>query len=89
MVEACRTAASAIGDGVKRPVAAELENITVTRRSVAAACDLPAGSVITRSSLVALRPGTGIPAANLDALVGRTLARDVRRFRLLEPEDLD
>jgi N,N'-diacetyllegionaminate synthase len=88
LVSQCRAAAAAIGDGVKRPVAAELENIVVTRRSVAAAHDLSAGSVLTRSSLVALRPGTGIPAANLDALVGRTLVRDVRRFHLLAPEDL-
>ena len=77
LVAACRAAAAAIGDGVKRPVAAELENIAFTRRSVAAAHDLPAGSVITRSSLVALRPGTGIPAASLESLVGRTLAREV------------
>jgi sialic acid synthase SpsE len=88
MVLACRTASEAIGDGVKRPVAAELENISVTRRSVAAADDLPAGSVLTRSSLVALRPGTGIPAASLESLVGRTLARAVPRFTLLAPEDL-
>jgi N,N'-diacetyllegionaminate synthase len=88
MVLACRAASAAVGDGVKRPVAAELENISVTRRSVAAADDLPAGSVLTRSSLVALRPGTGIPAASLESLVGRTLARPVRRFRLLAPEDL-
>lgn len=88
LVAACRAAAAAVGDGIKRPVAAELENIAATRRSVAAADDLPAGSVLTRSSLVALRPGTGIPAASLESLVGRTLARDVRRFHLLAAEDL-
>jgi sialic acid synthase SpsE len=88
LVAQCRRAASAIGDGIKRPVAAELENIAVTRRSVAAADDLAAGSVLTRSALVALRPGTGIPAADLDTLVGRTLVRDVQRFHLLAPEDL-
>lgn len=88
LVRQCRVAATAVGDGIKRPVAAELDNIAVTRRSVAAADDLPAGSVLTRSSLVALRPGTGIPVANLDSLVGRTLVRDVRRFQLLVPDDL-
>jgi N,N'-diacetyllegionaminate synthase len=88
LVVQCRAAVAAMGDGVKRPVAAELENIAVTRRSVAAAHDLPAGSVLTRSSLVALRPGTGIPAADLDTLVGRTLVRDVQRFHLFALEDL-
>lgn len=88
LVEACRTAAAAIGDGLKRPVDAELENLPVVRRSVAAAVDLPAGAVLTRSALVALRPGTGIPAARLDDLVGRELARDVEHLQLLAPEDL-
>ena len=88
LVEGCRTAQAAIGDGIKRPADAELENARVVRRSLAAALDLPAGSVIARSSLVALRPGTGIPAARLDELVGRELARDVERFHLLAPEDL-
>jgi N,N'-diacetyllegionaminate synthase len=88
LVVACRAAAAAIGDGVKRPVEAELANAPVVRRSVAAAEDLAAGSILTRSALVALRPGTGIPAASLDELVGRELARDVHRFHLLAPEDL-
>jgi N,N'-diacetyllegionaminate synthase len=88
LVVALRTAASAIGDGVKRPVEAELENMPVVRRSVAVSVDLPAGSVLTRSALVALRPGTGIPARRLEELVGRTLVRDVERFQLLAPEDL-
>ena len=85
---ACRTAAAAIGDGVKKPAEAELANLPVVRRSVAAAVDLPAGSLLTRSALVALRPGTGIPAASLEDLVGRELARDVERFQLLAVEDL-
>jgi sialic acid synthase SpsE len=88
LVRALRAATSAIGDGVKRPVEAELENMPVVRRSVAASLDLPAGATLTRSALVALRPGTGIPAGRLEELVGRTLARDVGRFQLLAPEDL-
>jgi N,N'-diacetyllegionaminate synthase len=88
LVEACRLAQVAIGDGVKKPSEAELENARIVRRSVAAAMDLPAGAVLTRSALVALRPGTGIPAASLDELVGRELARDVACFHLLVPEDL-
>jgi N,N'-diacetyllegionaminate synthase len=88
LVAALRVATVAIGDGVKRPVEAELANLPVVRRSVAASVDLPAGSVLTRSALVALRPGTGIPAGRLEELVGRTLVRDVVRFQLLSPEDL-
>jgi len=88
LVVASRTATAALGDGIKRPAEAELANALVARRSVAAALDLPAGAVLTRSSLVALRPGTGIPAAHLEQLVGRELARDIERFHLLVPEDL-
>jgi len=88
LIAACRDAAAAIGDGVKRPVEAELVNLPVVRRSVAAAADLPAGTVLSKATLLALRPGTGIPAAQLEEIVGRRLVRAVNRHQLLDPEDL-
>ncbi len=57
-------------------------------RSVVARHALPAGHVLTESDLVAKKPGTGIPAEQLGALVGRRLARPVATDQLLAVEDL-
>jgi N,N'-diacetyllegionaminate synthase len=84
LVEAVREAQASLGDGVKQPVASELENRTVVRRSLAAAHDLSAGEILTRAALTALRPATGIEPTRVDEVVGRTLARDVASGELLD-----
>jgi len=58
-------------------------------KSVVAARDLPAGTVLARADLAARKPGSGIPAERLDELVGRTLIRDVVADQLLAEEDLE
>jgi N,N'-diacetyllegionaminate synthase len=89
LVARVRRVEVALGDGVKAPTAAERENSLLVRRSVAAAADLEKGAVLTRAMLTALRPGTGIPAARIDDVVGRRLLRAVGRHELLDPADLD
>lgn len=43
----------------------------VARKSVVAACDIPAGATITADMLTAKRPGDGIPADRVTDVVGR------------------
>jgi N,N'-diacetyllegionaminate synthase len=57
-------------------------------RSLVAASDLPAGTVLTRDHLAIKKPGTGLPPEQLEATVGRTLARAVVRDQVLIAEDL-
>ena len=47
------------------------------RRSVVAACAIPAGTRITREMLTIKRPGHGIAPKLIDALVGRIAAVDI------------
>jgi len=89
LVRSVRTVEKALGDGVKQSTPSERENSDAVRRSLAAAADLPAGTVLERAMLVALRPGTGIPAAHVDEIVGRRLGRAVARHALLDPADLE
>lgn len=89
MVEALRRVESALGSGVKEPTPSERENAAIVRRSLAAASDLEAGTVLSSEVLVALRPGTGIPTAQLSEIVGRRLVRNVARHALLSPGDLE
>jgi N-acetylneuraminate synthase len=77
MVHGIRTVQSALGDGRKQPVAEELNTAAVARRSLVAACDLPAGTQLAESMIAILRPGTGLPPAALPQLIGRRLSCDV------------
>lgn len=83
MVEAVRQAEAALGDGVKRPAPCELETRAVARKSLVARERIPAGAVI-RAELVAVkRPGTGIPPADLNRVIGRRAAADIAADDLL------
>jgi N-acetylneuraminate synthase/N,N'-diacetyllegionaminate synthase len=71
LVREARVVAAALGDGVKRPVAAELPLRAVARKSVVAARPIAAGRTIAAEDLAIRRPGTGLPPAHLDRVVGR------------------
>jgi N-acetylneuraminate synthase len=55
--------------------------------SLVARTDLDAGTILGREHLATKKPGTGIPAERLNDLVGRQLARKVKRDQLLSEED--
>jgi N,N'-diacetyllegionaminate synthase len=58
-------------------------------KSVVAAIDLAAGTILQAGHLVAKKPGNGIAAGNLPDLVGRRLKRPVTKDQLLGYEDLE
>ncbi len=79
LVRHVRDVEAAIGDGQKRgPSTEEAEEMyTKARRSLVAACAIPAGTVITADMLTVKRPGTGIKPKLLDTVVGRRARRDI------------
>ena len=79
LVAHVRDVEAALGDGVKRGPSDEerVEMYAKARRSVVAACAIPAGTRITRDMLTIKRPGHGIAPKLIDALVGRTAAVDI------------
>ncbi|WP_298158976.1 N-acetylneuraminate synthase [Brevundimonas sp.] len=88
LIAGIRTVEASLGDGIKRPVEAEHEIMTVARRSLFAARDIAAGAAVTADDLIALRPGDGISAARHATVVGRTAARAVRAGTKLTDADL-
>jgi N,N'-diacetyllegionaminate synthase len=76
------------GPFAKQPLPDEQEVRRQTRQSVVARQDLAAGIMLSRDLLCLKRPGTGIPAADLDRVVGRTLTRNVQANSVLRWEDL-
>ena len=87
-VHGIRAVQSAIGDGIKRPVASELLTAAVARRSIVALRDLPAGTVVSAKDVGILRPGTGLAPSMLDVVVGARLGRAVEAHQALTVEDL-
>lgn len=87
-IAALREAASALGDGVKRPVPSEAPVRRVARRSLMLKAALPKGTRLSAAHLTAKRPGTGLPPSELASVVGRRLRRSVPADRPLSRKDL-
>lgn len=87
-VSFARTARVMIGEREKQPLDFEIEVVNAARQSVAASHDLQAGSLLQEVDLTTMRPGNGFPPSQIDELIGRKLARDVKRGGLLAIEDL-
>jgi N-acetylneuraminate synthase len=88
LVESCHNVYHAMGVRERIVTDLELEQRTKMRRSVIAKKDLKAGTTLTLDDLDAKRPGTGIPADKLEALVGKELLRDIDKDEMILEDDL-
>jgi sialic acid synthase SpsE len=77
IVEAMRQTQAALGDGIKRCLAAEAPNRTPSRRGLYAARTLRAGDVVGADDVAVLRPASQVPPSQRDALIGSVLRRDI------------
>lgn len=74
----------------KVAAAAEMEELRrLFTKSVVTVRELPAGHALSRTDLDLRKPGTGWPAARIDELVGRRLARAVPALHLVALADLE
>ena len=88
LVRGVRNIEAALGDGRKQPAVSEANTAAVARKSLVAARDLRAGTVLSNDMLAIKRPGTGLPPMLLPHLIGRTLRVDVRAGALIALEML-
>ncbi len=90
LVEGVRMIEAALANPVDKDAAAETmaPMRKLFTKSIVAARALPAGTRLVRSDLLARKPGTGIPAAEMDGIVGRELRTGVAAFDLLRLQDL-
>jgi N,N'-diacetyllegionaminate synthase len=68
------------------PAAASMRAIFF--KSIVPLADLAAGQKLTREHLGLKKPGTGIPAAQMEQVIGKTLARAVKKDVPLQMDDL-
>lgn len=73
LVNAVRIVEKALGDGIKRICRSEEEMRAVSRKSIVAAVDLPAGCALTDRDITFRRPGSGISPMQYPVLLGRSL----------------
>jgi len=88
LVQGIRMVEKALGDGCKRPAAGEADTAAAARKSLVAARDILAGTVLSLDMIAVKRPGTGLPPSMLDFVLGRKLRRDVAKDSLLTLDDL-
>ena len=74
--------------GPRRVLDCERDVRRVSRQSLVASRDLPAGHAIAAGDLTTQRPGTGMSAERYGDVLGRTLRRGVRRGDMLTAEDI-
>ena len=84
MVSAIRTVEQALGSEEKICLDVERETISLVRRSLVANCDIAKSTIITEEMLVALRPEDGIPAREIDAVIGRPSWQHFKKGAVLQ-----
>lgn len=88
MIATIRTVEAAMGDGVKAPTDAELAVRALVRRSVTAIRGIASGTLVTPDDVTLMRPGTGIPPADLNRVYGKRAVRSIAEGETLDWADL-
>jgi sialic acid synthase SpsE/sugar phosphate isomerase/epimerase len=88
LVRDIRNLELALGSGEKELSAMELQNQHVLRKSLVAATDIDAGTVITLDHVTTKGPGKGLSPQRIDELMGVTLRRDMAADDYFRQSDL-
>ena len=88
MVTAIRNIEKALGDGVKRPTARELQNKKVAQKSIHISQALPKGTMLQENHLTMKRPSGGISPMKMNLVLGRRLLKNVEEDYRLKLSDI-
>ena len=91
MVKASNEVWEALGDGVKKVEANEMNSRIVQQRSLFVKKEMKAGDILKRENIIPLRPimTDGIKPDDLDSIVGKKLCRDIRTGNYIRWEDIE
>ena len=88
LVQGIRMVEASLGHGRKEPTASEAGVAAVARKSLVAAKDIPAGTVLTEDLVCVRRPGTGLPPGMLPYVLGRKARTRIEAGALIGWETL-
>ncbi|MFC1521681.1 N-acetylneuraminate synthase [Elusimicrobiota bacterium] len=77
LVKGVRTVEAALGHGRKQRMASEMSTAAVARKSLVAARDIAAGTLITKEHVAVKRPGTGLPPYMEAEIIGRITKKHI------------
>ncbi len=84
LVRSIRRIEVALGDGCKKPKMCESKIAAVVRKSLVAACEIKAGTVLEKELIAIKRPGTGLSPSNmLFSVLGRKARVDIPKGKLI------
>jgi sialic acid synthase SpsE len=87
-IDAIRNVGIMMGGAKKVPNKSELKLISIVRRSIVAAYDLPASHKLTIEDLEAKRPGDGIPPLEYEKFLGKILKKDLNKDQQIQKSDI-
>jgi N-acetylneuraminate synthase len=87
-VRAVRDVELALGVAHRWMTRGEMLNRRTLAKSLVAACDIPAGTVIVREMITSKSPGMGLSPQSIDQLIGRQLSRAIGRDEMFSEDDL-
>ena len=85
MVSAIRNLETALGDGIKKPVFAELSNRNTVRKSIVAATRIEIGEVLSKENITTKRPAGGISPMLWDEIIGTKALKGYNCDEMIEP----
>jgi len=88
MVEQIRLAEQALGDGIKKPTAAEREIRDQARRFITAKTQIRAATTISRDMVKIVRSNPAIEPKFLDLIIGRTTRRAIAKDQGITWQDV-
>lgn len=84
MIKGIREVELALGDGIKKPTAIELQNRIAARKSLIAKKTIQKGDVFTTDNLTAKRPGSGISPSNYWTYLGKSATKSYDKDELID-----
>jgi len=88
VVEGIRNVEKAMGDGIKRPMASELENKNIVRRKIVAGRDILAGEVFTEENISLKRAASGLSPEHCPLIIGRRAKKDLKYNQIIDLQDI-
>ena len=84
MIKGIRNVESALGDGVKRIMPSEIENLSVARKSIVTKYPIKKGELFSEENLTTKRPGIGVSPIKWDEVLGQSALRDYESDELID-----
>lgn len=89
MISSIRNIEKALsGSGVKYPSKSESKNIPIVRKSIFAEKEILFNELFTEDNLCLKRPGDGIPASDIDKVLGKTAAFTIAKGSKIKLKDI-